>query len=479
VTRLAAAAAGLALVLALAGEARTAAPAGTWRGTFAFGPTTDAVPFSVELRGARATVVMGGFHPVETAARAVRTGNRVRFVVPGRPTPLRFDGRLRGRLLSGRVTHAGAAGTFRLRRGTHIDARLLGLYAIDGGRVLAVAENAFAGRTAVAFDDGEVRKLTRVRAGAYEVGAGFAVRGRAAGELRFSTGGSVVGRFGAADVTGRRVALRQEEVRLRGRAGWLAGTLTLPPGDGPHPAVVFAHGAGETRRDVLSTFSLFYAAHGVATLALDKRGVGLSGGAWPGESASETAIHAYARDVEAGARFLAAQPDVDRTRIGVSGASQAGWIMPLAASREPSIRFMVGLVSPTLSQGQTDLWADRAGKGAAPPAEPIERIDADVAALTPFGFDPMPAIRALGIPAVWIFAAEDRTVPTRLSVAALAPVAAEAGRDFTSIVLPRAGHGLLEARNGLSSEAAVSPRFAAGLWTTMRDWLVARGVAAG
>ena len=474
--RLAAAAVLAALLLAAgATEGRTAAPVGIWRGTFAFGAGTDRVPFSVELRGARVTVVMGGFHPVETVARAVRNGARVRFAVPGRPTSLRFDGRLRGRLLAGRVSQAGAAGSFRLRRGAHLDARSLGLYALPDGRSLSVAENSFAGRTGVLFDDGEVRKLTRLRAGVYEVGAGFGVRAPAAGQLHFA-GAAATGRFGATELAATRLPLRQEEVRFRGPAGWLAGTLTLPPGAGPHPAVTFAHGAGATKRDVLSTFSLFYARHGLATLAVDKRGIGLSTGTWPGEAASESSLDAYARDVEAAARFLAAQPEIDRARLGVSGGSQAGWIMPLAASREPAIRFVAGLVPPTLSQGQTDLWADRAGKGAAPPSEPIERIDADIAAMTPFGFDPMPSIRALHIPAVWIFGAEDRTVPTRLSVAALAPLAAEPGRDFTSVVLPRAGHGLIEAPNGLNAEASASSRFAAGLWTTLRDWLRARGL---
>lgn len=68
-------------------------------------------------------------------------------------------------------------------------------------------------------------------------------------------------------------------------------------------------------------------------------------------------------------------------------------------------------------------------------------------------------------------------VPTALSVAALAPVAAEPGRDFAYVVLPRAGHGLIDAPNGLNAEASASSRFAAGLWTTLRDWLRARGLS--
>ena len=470
-------AAALVVAAALASNAGGAAsPNGTWRGTFSVSAGVGAVALSVEIRGGRATVVLGADHPTETVARVTRRGATVRFAVPGRPTPLRFEGRLRGRTVSGRVTQAGLAGSFQLRRGAHLDARSLGLYALPDGRSLAVTENSFAGRTALLLDDGEVHKLTRLRAGVYEVGAGFGVRVPAAGQLRFS-GRSVTGRFGGLDVAGTRVAFRQEEVRFRGLGGSLAGTLTLPPGAGPHPAMTFAHGAGATPRNVLSALSLFYARHGLATLAVDKRGIGQSTGTWPGEAASESNINAYARDVEAAARFLAAQPEIDRGRVGVSGGSQAGWIMPLAASREPAIRAIVGLVPPTLSQGQTDAWANRAGQGAALPSEPLERIEAEVRAMTPFGFDPMPAIRALRIPALWLFGEQDKVVPTRLSVEALGPVAAEPGRDFTHVVFPGAGHSLLAAPNGLNAEADASTRFVPGLWTTMRDWLRARGLA--
>ena len=308
-------AAAVAVALSTGSSASAAAPTGTWRGTFALPASAGAVTMSVELRGTSATVVLGAGHPVRTVGRVTRRSVQVAFAVPGRPTPLRFTGRVRGRTLGGTVSQGQLRGSFRLRRGAPLEARSVGLYALADGGSLAVAENSAAGRTALLLDDGEVRKLTLRGAGRYEVGAGFAARASVAGELRFS-GTSVSGRFGAVDVSATRVPLRQEEIRFRGPAGWLAGTLTLPPGAGPHPAVAFAHGAGASRRDLLSTFALFLARHGVATLALDKRGIGQSTGVWPGESASPSAIDAYARDLEAAARFLAAQRDVDPDRVG-------------------------------------------------------------------------------------------------------------------------------------------------------------------
>ena len=56
----------------------------------------------------------------------------------------------------------------------------------------------------------------------------------------------------------------------------LAGTLILPEGSQPHPAVVLFHGSGLQKRDLIT--ARWFAAEGIAALAYDKRGVGESGG---------------------------------------------------------------------------------------------------------------------------------------------------------------------------------------------------------
>jgi pimeloyl-ACP methyl ester carboxylesterase len=274
-------------------------------------------------------------------------------------------------------------------------------------------------------------------------------------------------------VRAERVPLRQEEVRI----GVLSCTLTIPPGDGRRAAVAFAHGAGPALRAWTSTQALFLNRLGLITLACDKRGIGQSGGRYPGEFPSAQAVDRYARDVEALARFLAAQPEVDPARVGLMGASQAGWIMPLAAVREPAIRFVVGLVPPTLSQGETDLWADLSGDGAALPTLTDAEIEARVRAAGPSGVDPRPAIRELRIPVVWLYGGKDRIVPTRLCVEWLDPLTREAGRDVSYAVFPGGGHALIETANDLSGEALRSHRFVPGYHATIRDWLRARGFA--
>jgi uncharacterized protein len=477
VTRIAAVA--VAVVLVLAAGSAVAAPAptpsGTWVGTFSLPSARAQVPIAVDLRGTTALVTMGAGHPAETAVRARRTPGRLRFSLPGRPAPVSFDGVLRGRTMRGIVRHGATRGTFVLRRGATGDLGIPALYAFPGGRHLVVADGFF-GRNALELDAGFLHLLTRTSAGRYTIGAGVGDR-TPVGLAAFDGGGATWAPEGRAEERAVRVALRQEEVRVRSGSATLGCTLTIPPGGGTRPGVAFAHGSGAAVRSFVSTWASFFASAGAVTLACDKRGIGQSGGAYPGEAASAANIDQYARDVEAQARFLAAQPEVDDSRIGLSGASQAGWIMPLAASREPAIRWLVLLVSPTVTQGESDLWGSLTGQGAVPPPQSLDELEAQVRRAGPSGFDPMPAIRSLRIPALWLYGAIDLHVPTRLAVERLDPVVHEPGRDFAYVVFPRGAHALIDTSTGLNSDVQRSSRYVEGLFSTIRTWLSERRIA--
>jgi dienelactone hydrolase len=113
------------------------------------------------------------------------------------------------------------------------------------------------------------------------------------------------------------------------------------------------------------------------------------------------------------------------------------------------------------------------------PTRTDEDMEAEVRASGPSGVDPMPAIRAMRIPAIWLFGGKDRTVPSRLCIERLDPVTREPGRDFTYRSFPGGTHGLVRTANGLLDEAARSDHFVDGLFPAIRDWLGARGFTGG
>src|SRR5690606_17482638 len=116
----------------------------------------------------------------------------------------------------------------------------------------------------------------------------------------------------------------------------LAGTLTLPRGSGPHPAIVLLHGGGAQTRDFF-WLPHFLARRGFAVLAYDKRGVGQSTGDWRNASVQD-----LADDALAAVAFLNADRRIRDHRIGLYGASAGGWTAPVAAQRAPDqIAFVI------------------------------------------------------------------------------------------------------------------------------------------
>ena len=299
----------------------------------------------------------------------------------------------------------------------------------------------------------------------FVIGSGFATRA-SAGTARFEAE--------AAQIDGqpaRRLRVRQFEVRFRSGGATLSGTLTIPPGAGKHAAVAFVHGSGRTVRAYLPDLSALLLRHGVAVLNYDKRGIGQSGGSYPGESPTDGTIDTLARDAEAAARFLAGQPEIDRTRVGLAGHSQAGWIAPLAGSREPAIRFLVLFSGPAVTADENDVFQDLTGQGERVAQLSDAAIDAEVLRRGPGGVDPIPWIRRLNIPALWLYGDRDRHIPPRLSGRLLDPIAAESGRDFTVVSYPNANHALVETTKGLTSEMLRSDTFASGMFARVGEWL--------
>lgn len=147
--------------------------------------------------------------------------------------------------------------------------------------------------------------------------------------------------IGGRKYNARRVtSYREEEVTFTSADGTrLSGSLFIPVGKTRYPAVVFAHGSSAQSRNgyfgQIRFLAEAYARRGIAALAFDKRGTGKSQGDW-----ERAGFATLADDVAAGVRYLKTRPDIRPDRIGLTGSSQAGWIMPMAATRVPDIRFI-------------------------------------------------------------------------------------------------------------------------------------------
>lgn len=138
----------------------------------------------------------------------------------------------------------------------------------------------------------------------------------------------------------------------------LAGTITMPPGDGPFPAAVLITGSGAQNRDetVMGHRPFLVIAdhltrNGIVVLRADDRGVGGSTG-----STMTATIDDNAGDAMAAVALLRARAKVDPARVGLIGHSEGGWVGPLVASRTGDVAFVVMLAGPAVN-GEEILYA--------------------------------------------------------------------------------------------------------------------------
>ena len=233
------------------------------------------------------------------------------------------------------------------------------------------------------------------------------------------------------------------EVRFTCEGAVQAGTLYLPKSDGPHPAVVWVHGSGPMTRLTYSPTGIVpsLVQSGVAVLSYDKRGAGESDGqCCPGDDGH---FNLLAADAAGAVNALATRPDIDPTRIGLVGASQAGWIVPLTTARTDHVAFTAMVDAPAVSHGIEQLYSRLTGEEGDANPRPDDEIAQRLATAGATGFDPAPWLAKMTMPGLWIYGGQDRSQPTTNSVRVLDDLTAH-GSDFTVVVYPQADHGLLD-----------------------------------
>lgn len=243
-------------------------------------------------------------------------------------------------------------------------------------------------------------------------------------------------------------------------------------------------------------------ASGFAVASFDKRGVGGSSGDW-----LAAGIGDQADDTLAALAAMRQREELGAVPIGLYGHSQGGWVVLEAAGRKPGIAFVVTSSGPGVSPGDQERHAaadglQRAGRSPSEVAAALtdyttmlqsirdgasyedfrrgiehdgrrrERFDLlSQVAFVPDGpelwdfarlildHDPRPAMRRIGVPALALFGAEDRSVPVEESVRTYR----HEMRDVTVHVFTDADH---------RCQLGDPPRMAPGYLEALTGWLL-------
>ncbi|MEO0505912.1 MAG: prolyl oligopeptidase family serine peptidase [Bacteroidota bacterium] len=186
-------------------------------------------------------------------------------------------------------------------------------------------------------------------------------------------------------------------------------------------AVVVTHGSAPTTHEDLSFYTNLATELNMAVLAYDKRGTGQSSGKYENFTVegSQKWFDLLASDLEACAEWLKGRSELKDLKLGFLGGSQAGWIMPLAASRIEGIDFMVIGEGAAVSAGEEHFFSNLTGDGG-PQKSSIEAADLALQSWDgDKGFDPRPILKKLKVHTFWMFGTNDPVVPVDASLRVL------------------------------------------------------------
>ena len=232
----------------------------------------------------------------------------------------------------------------------------------------------------------------------------------------------------------------------------LTGSILIPKKI--FAAVVIVHGSDPVKREM--KFAKRLAKEGIAVLTYDKRGVGESEGVYVGPSVGTnnidtTNLNLLSHDANAAVNTFRTYLKDKKTPIGLVGFSQAGWIIPIAASKNPQIEFMVLFSCPTITtleqlrfqfytNGNTNFWENHTESDA---REHIKN-DPDRYQFVPT--DPKISLNTLSIPGLWLFGEKDIQIPVKMCIEQLNTLKVQ-GKPFEYTLFSSLGHNTASSNN--------------------------------
>jgi len=236
----------------------------------------------------------------------------------------------------------------------------------------------------------------------------------------------------------------REQVTFESNGVLLSGTLIMPEPSDIEAAIVFVHGSGKQIRDLALASGL--AEVGIATLVYDKRGVGRSGGVYESkQSVAEKNILLLADDAASALNFLAEHPQLANIKLGLTGISQAGWIVPIAAQKSGVADFMVLWSGPVCKVSEEDIFSkytqDLDRDQVPSYQEALDARTSDYRWPDFLGADsnPSDSLEELTIPGLWVYGEQDGSIPVDLSIQRLDKLI-DQGKKYQHVTFTGLGH---------------------------------------
>ena len=438
-----------------------------------------------------------------------------------------FEGLLKGDSISGEFSQDGREAKFGLVRMARVDPKLneeySGSYQLSPDRFIDMGPLG----DHIRFIDSKTRRTRYLYASSEtsffagpSVGIPFPV------ELRVTflrnKQGKVSGlkwkENGTRPLTAQKLPYREEELSYQYRDITVTAKLLVPATRGPHPALIDL-GQGYFLGPDNGPDQYFYVRQGLAMMTPIRRTISGSEANYLKSSFEERA-----REVLAGVEMLRQRKDINPRQVGLYGDSQTAWIAPLAATLSPDVGFLILRVPSALpvienilyeiesnlrrdnrseaditkalalrqlihhtiltntewenlraliDKSKNETWFPYVRAGWFPSLK-IPPDETTVKGLRdPLTYDPLPILQNITVPVLALNGELDEAVPTKKSVPILESAFRKAGnKDFTIMVLPKAGHNFMETDRPYGAQEFVrKKRYVSGYWETIADWL--------
>lgn len=352
-----------------------------------------------------------------------------------------------------------------------------------------------------------------------------AVSGECDGGVAFAPGD-------ATPAAATRIPLVVEETRFGNDGLSLRGRLVLPAdATTAPPLAVLVHGSERSSAVDGDAMQYLLPAQGVAVFVYDKRGTGGSSGEYTQD------FHALAGDAVAALQTARRMRPGGFPRAGYVGASQGGWVAPLAASRSDAdyVVALYGLAEGPLAEDREQVADDLRARGhdeavlakarevtdatamlmasgftrgfdeldavrrkyghepwfadirgefsgellgipAWMPRWLVRRVAASRSVGTSWEHDPLPVLEGLAVPQLWVIAEDDLEAPPTETLRRIRALQAR-GRPVDLAVFPGTDHGMREYEPAADG-SRIHLRQADGYYALVADWIAQRPPAA-
>lgn len=293
----------------------------------------------------------------------------------------------------------------------------------------------------------------------------------------------------------------------------LYGELFLPLTGKPQAVVLLQYGSGNESAIANNYVQYLLTRDKIAVFVFDKRGTGKSAGVYTADFVR------MAKDMAAGVEKVKTLPAVKGLPIGVMGESQGGWVVPLTATltkvdfviasyslaispqeenrqevlnelkdtafkakalevaavtdRIVMSKFKEGLpeLAVLKSKYENEDWykeleGDYTGPLAHATASQLAQFKEIFSMDIDLYYDPMPALRRVKVPMLWVIAGKDTEAPNTETIARLQQLRAD-GSNLDLVIFPDADHGMIEKRG-----------HSVGYFALLKDWILTRKLGA-